>query len=380
MQISFFSFAMAILWSSALTVILYIGRRTKQFLRFFGASSITVLYVFCALRMLFPIEFPFTYEVHMPAIYNHLWNFVYTAPVNGNDHMTYSILLLTIWFTIAAILLIRYWFIYTRTIRQFHITKSIENQNMNRILRQIQARESRKIKVAVIRSSHVQGPMSIGIFQRRILLPDIEYDDETLYYILLHEYTHLKNKDLLVKLLSNIYCCIFWWNPTAYLLLKDLEQSLELKCDMKVSEQMVKSEKSKYLSVILHEAKRCSAPAKIKGSVYFTGTTGNALLAERFKTIERSQPYSIRQSILMILTMTTILCLSYTFQFQTYFDAPINEIETTSDTFEVMDDEMMVLKKRDGSFELIDPYGKQTISKETADMLIEDGIKITEEK
>lgn len=94
-------------------------------------------------------------------------------------------------------------------------------------------------------------PISIGVFRKRILLPRQDYTQQELHYILLHEHAHFDRHDHLIKMLVQIVCCIFWWNPLAYLLRREISQMLELRCDKAVTQNLTPEEKEEYLSVLL---------------------------------------------------------------------------------------------------------------------------------
>lgn len=63
------------------------------------------------------------------------------------------------------------------------------------------------------------GPCTVGFFRQKIIIPESFTELENFSMVYQHEYTHLKNRDNLVKLLCLIVLCIHWMNPTAYLLL-----------------------------------------------------------------------------------------------------------------------------------------------------------------
>lgn len=56
-------------------------------------------------------------------------------------------------------------------------------------------------------------PMLLGIIKPQIILPQREYTKEGMEYILSHEMTHYKRKDLWVKLLIITARTIHWFNP-----------------------------------------------------------------------------------------------------------------------------------------------------------------------
>ena len=80
----------------------------------------------------------------------------------------------------------------------------------------------------------------MGFFEKRILIPDKKYSREELHYIILHEYTHLDNKDILTIQLINILCIVFWWNPFVDILKGDMYQSIEIRCDQTVTKKLGK--------------------------------------------------------------------------------------------------------------------------------------------
>jgi beta-lactamase regulating signal transducer with metallopeptidase domain len=74
-------------------------------------------------------------------------------------------------------------------------------------------------------------PMLIGLFHPAIILPDREYSDEQLHAVLLHELTHLRRKDILVKWLSVLACAVHWFNPLVWLTRREIDRACELSCD-----------------------------------------------------------------------------------------------------------------------------------------------------
>lgn len=57
-------------------------------------------------------------------------------------------------------------------------------------------------------------PFVIGCFRPKIIIPEsINKERETLTIVFMHELIHLKSKDLLYKLILNVFRIIFWFNP-----------------------------------------------------------------------------------------------------------------------------------------------------------------------
>lgn len=75
------------------------------------------------------------------------------------------------------------------------------------------------------------GPCTVGFFRQKIIIPESFTELENFSMVYQHEYTHLKNRDNLVKLLCLIVLCIHWMNPAAYLLLFLYRITAEAVCD-----------------------------------------------------------------------------------------------------------------------------------------------------
>lgn len=75
------------------------------------------------------------------------------------------------------------------------------------------------------------GSCTVGFFRQKIIIPESFTELENFSMVYQHEYTHLKNRDNLVKLLCLIVLCIHWMNPAAYLLLFLYRITAEAVCD-----------------------------------------------------------------------------------------------------------------------------------------------------
>jgi beta-lactamase regulating signal transducer with metallopeptidase domain len=68
-------------------------------------------------------------------------------------------------------------------------------------------------------------------FKPYIILPTVEFTDNELRIILLHEWQHIQDRDYLADIIVNLVCFVFWWNPIVYILKKNFQFAMELKCD-----------------------------------------------------------------------------------------------------------------------------------------------------
>lgn len=110
----------------------------------------------------------------------------------------------------------------------------------------------------------IKAPYISGFFTPTIALPPVRWPEEDLRLILLHEWQHFCNRDQWIKLVFYGFCCVFWWNPVMWLLKRQLDQLLELRCDFKVLEKLPEEERDSYYEMLLrtYRAIRTTEPGK----------------------------------------------------------------------------------------------------------------------
>lgn len=93
-------------------------------------------------------------------------------------------------------------------------------------------------------------PFVMGIIYPKIYLPDHLTPDEK-RYILLHEQTHIKRFDHLVKLVSFAVLCVHWFNPLVWVAFFSCGKDMEMSCDEAVIKQLGDEVKKDYSSSLL---------------------------------------------------------------------------------------------------------------------------------
>lgn len=98
-------------------------------------------------------------------------------------------------------------------------------------------------------------PLVIGFWEPILVLPDETYSTQQLFFILKHELTHCKRKDIYVKLLLMTANAIHWFNPIIWIMRKEAAIDMELSCDEKVVQDAdygVRKEYAETLMSMLH--------------------------------------------------------------------------------------------------------------------------------
>lgn len=317
MIVTLYSFIMAILVSDVLILLHYFLRQRNHFIEKSGINILLLFSLLCILRMVLPVEFPnlqYILEIPLsPQIAEMLRKYF---PILRN-------ILLLLWGLGTAYCLFRLTVTQLRFQRLLGSCRLLDKELPKRILASIDT--SHKIKV--FEMEEIPYPLLIGLRHPTIYLPNLPYTEEQLQHILRHEYNHWKNKDLWMKFLIYIICSVFWWNPLTRLLLKNLDQSLELRCDAVTTERYTNHEKAVYLDTILYSIRDSQPTAFQQHGIQSSGFVSNdkAFLEQRFTLLlkKRSLKKSslLYQALLLALSAACFL-ISYTLVIQLKFPLP----------------------------------------------------------
>ena len=89
-------------------------------------------------------------------------------------------------------------------------------------------------RVALLESTAIDDPVTVGVFHPAILLPSKvlpDLDEQDLSAILAHEYGHIRRRDFLVHFLCELISLPVAWHPGIRYLMSKISQTRELACD-----------------------------------------------------------------------------------------------------------------------------------------------------
>lgn len=121
----------------------------------------------------------------------------------------------------------------------------------NAVLHEVKKELKIKRKIKIRMSSDIGSPMLAGVLFPVVYIPCREIPDEQLKMVFMHELTHYKRKDLLIKWFSLFVNAVHWFNPLAYLLTANVSESCEVSCDMAVTKNMSDDEQRVYMKTII---------------------------------------------------------------------------------------------------------------------------------
>ena len=249
--VSFGSLLICFLSIIVLTIYMYLTLNRAKGILICYLKPIFVLSAIIMLRMLIPVNFPFTYSFRGAKIMNAVGNIVYikiTETVNIFDIM------LGIWFIGAVIQIIRY--ILKRKKVYTYITPyilSAEEVKESEYYYLLNTYKQSKMQVACVPEN--VSPSIFGIFHPIIIFPQNIVSSKDLHFIVSHEIQHYRNFDLHLKVILDLLVAVHWWNPFVYMLRKKYNSAIEFSNDYMVSRQLNETEKIEYAESLLNIAK-----------------------------------------------------------------------------------------------------------------------------
>ncbi|MDR0859053.1 MAG: M56 family metallopeptidase [Oscillospiraceae bacterium] len=151
-------------------------------------------------------------------------------------------------------------------------------------------------------------PMLIGVFRPVIILPDKEYTEEQLRSVLLHELTHLRRKDVLIKWLMVLVCSLHWFNPVVWLVRREIDRAAELSCDEAVIRSLDDRGKRTYGETLLYVAADFKAPRAVLSA---TMCEEKRQLKERLGAIMKNKRYTklaVILSAILVIAVAAAAC------------------------------------------------------------------------
>ena len=384
MHITLFSFVTAVLLSSLLIVALYLSRKSVKTIRMLNFGYLACLYLFCLGRMFFSLELPFAAVIRAPSLMNPLHDVNEANLPMMEGAFLVSDLLLLVWAVGSILLFAQFLIRYHRGKRDIDRLPKQENQVLQKILDELQRGNKRRIPIQVVCCSGLSTPCGIGLLRRQILLPSQEYTEEELFHILRHELQHFQTHDLLVKWMIRVFQCLFWWNPLVYLLGKDMDQVLEIKCDLSVVKNYSRQETLAYMRTIKSQLEQAIHTEKIVpvASASLVGNFAMSNVEERFLYLAESLKPNQRKELpkpAFAVLFAALIMASYSFVLQSSYEAP--ELDENGEKIQYMqEDEIKLLHKKDGSYQEICQDELVKVPNYIAEEMIEQGVSVIEEE
>ena len=186
-------------------------------------------------------------------------------------------------YTLVAIWKLVFLALWIAGIVTFCIVYVYRYRKMKRTLWNDSEKIGKSGNISYLKNGKVKSPFTIGIFQRWIIFPEEELDQQEKKMVDLHEKTHVRNRDTLGKCVCVVILLLHWYNPAAWLLLHEYCKTVEELCDEYVVNSLHgKEEAGEYAKLLVKFTETKKQEIGI-GKNYLTG--GEKQLKRRIERI-----------------------------------------------------------------------------------------------
>lgn len=122
--------------------------------------------------------------------------------------------------------------------------------NVSVLILKRQLKSAQFIEKNIYEAKNLKTPFVLGLIRPKIYLP-VGLSATERSYVLLHEQTHIKRTDHIIKVLSFLTLSVHWFNPLVWIAFLLMNMDMELSCDERVLKEMDGETKKSYASSLL---------------------------------------------------------------------------------------------------------------------------------
>lgn len=298
----------------------------------FVASSVIML------RILIPVNFPFTYSIRSAKMMNAIGNIVY---IKVTETINIFHIMQVVWLIGAVIQIIRY--ILHRKRAYTYIRPYILSAEKVECL--FKTFKPDKMQIACVPEN--VSPGIFGVIHPTIILPRNMVSSKDLHFILEHEMQHYHNYDLYLKILLDLLVALHWWNPFAYMLRRKYNSAIEFSNDYMVSRHLNEADKIKYAESLLNIAK-----TQFSDRFFDLSLADNTNLKKRiFMLVESVDVAKSKRMVCAILNaifISAIMIISLFFVPEADYSKEAEEVFEEEGTFDITPDNAYIVPDGDG--------------------------------
>ena len=156
-------------------------------------------------------------------------------------------------------------------------------------------------RLPIRQTALLDAPVIVGLFNPTLFLPRTDLNEQALHYIISHEATHYRRRDLLYKWLTMVMCSLHWFNPLAYIISRQIDEACEISCDYAVTKNLNPAEKTDYMQTILSLLTNSRRPLTTQMA------SGKKTITRRFTMIKSIKKRSKAVTFISILIAALLL-------------------------------------------------------------------------
>lgn len=235
-------------------------------------------------------------------------NSIKSSTVNNN--LKYAAF---VWALVAAILALK--MIITTILFYYKLSsyKEIRDGDILKLVRECKNKVGINKKIKVYKTNIVKIPGIFGIFRPKLLLPanlEKKIDTDELKYIIFHELSHIKRKDIELSCVVSIIQIIHWFNPVLWYCFYKMSVDREIACDALAMLVLGENQSSSYGMTILKMVRSLTSTKTIYGMESFANNKDE--VKRRIKMISKFKKRSYKLPIAAVVILIIIGAITLT--------------------------------------------------------------------
>ncbi|PQP91089.1 M56 family metallopeptidase [Paenibacillus sp. AR247] len=215
-------------------------------------------------------------------------------------------ILMTVWLTGAALLLIRLAIANTRYARLLGRHSQAADPGMVQMLEEAKASMGVRRSIGLKISPAVSSPTLFGVLRPRMIMPPgiAELDEAQQKHIFLHELAHAKRWDILLNWVAQILLAFHWYNPLLWYGFYRMREDQELSADALALRRMDPNQIAQYGHTILTLLEQYRMDAYVPGTARLSASRRQ--LRRRILMIKTFKPASIRWTVIGLVLVLAL--------------------------------------------------------------------------
>jgi bla regulator protein BlaR1 len=199
-----------------------------------------------------------------------------------------------------------------RLSRRLAVLPDVLDARLQRLLAEARTTMRLRRVPRVVIDPRAAAPALFGLLRPTLVLPPgliDQLDDQQLRHVLLHEFAHLRRRDLVKNWLLIAMTTLHWFNPLIWLAFARYRADREMVCDTMVLSRLSPAESKSYGQTLIHVLEQIAAPRRLPMMVgigeSFAQLKRRIIAITRFGKLSRASAV-VGVLALLILAATTL--------------------------------------------------------------------------
>lgn len=170
-----------------------------------------------------------------------------------------------------------------------------------------------KVRIPLVQTRVITSPSLYGVFRPSVLIPMgtlVEFNQEQLDYVFVHELLHFKRKDMIVNCLTRGLLIIHWFNPILWYAFYKFREDQEIACDSITLKQIGSNYVKEYAYTLIKLAENNTRLPRIVNLASLSGSSSQ--IRRRITMIKDFRKIPLRWALFVVGVVVALSFITMT--------------------------------------------------------------------